>query len=132
MTDPRPRAPAPRPPRLTAAETEPFVTLDGSTIRELMHPNRDLCAAQSLAQARVAPGARTIRHRHHRTEELYHLLAGEGLMFLDDTAFAVGPGDTVAIAPGRDHCIENTGSVPLVFLCCCAPAYSDEDTELLE
>jgi mannose-6-phosphate isomerase-like protein (cupin superfamily) len=80
----------------------------------------------------VAPGARTIRHRHHRTEELYHLLAGEGLMFLDDTAFAVGPGDTVAIAPGRDHCIENTGSVPLVFLCCCAPAYSDEDTELLE
>lgn len=121
-----------RPPLLTAAETEPFVTLDGSTIRELMHPDRGVCAAQSLAEARVAPGARTIRHRHHRTEEFYHLQAGEGRMFLDDTAFPVGPGDTVAIAPGRAHCIENTGSEPLVFLCCCAPAYSDEDTELLE
>ncbi|MDZ7824802.1 MAG: cupin domain-containing protein [Gammaproteobacteria bacterium] len=109
------------------------MTLDGSTIRELMHPDRELCAAQSLAEARVAPGARTIRHRHHHTEEFYHLQTGEGLMFLDDTAFPVGPGRHRGHRPpGRAHCIENTGSGPLVFLCCCAPAYSDEDTELLE
>ena len=115
-----------------ADEAEAFTTLDGSTIREFMHPNDGLCASQSLAEARVAPGGRTALHRHHRTEELYHVLAGRGRMTLGDDSFDVGPGDTVAIAPGTAHCIENRGDETLVFLCCCAPAYADADTELLE
>jgi mannose-6-phosphate isomerase-like protein (cupin superfamily) len=44
----------------------------------------------------------------------------------------VGPGDTVIIPPGTPHRIHNPGAEALVFLCCCAPAYDDEDTELLE
>lgn len=27
---------------------------------------------------------------------------------------------------------KNTGKTPLKILCCCSPAYSNEDTELLE
>jgi mannose-6-phosphate isomerase-like protein (cupin superfamily) len=119
-------------PRRHADEATAFTTLDGSTIREFMHPNQGLCAQQSLAEARVAPGGRTQLHRHHRTEEFYHLLRGRGSMVLGDDAFDVGPGDTVSIAPGTAHCIENTGSEELVFLCCCAPAYDDGDTELLD
>ena len=115
-----------------ATDAEAFTTLDGSTIREFMHPTDGLCAQQSLAEARVAPGGRTTLHRHHRTEELYHVLEGRGRMTLGDERFQVGPGDTVAIAPGTPHCIENTGAQELVFLCCCAPAYDDADTELLE
>ena len=41
-------------------------------------------------------------------------------------------GDTVHIAPGTPHCIEGLGKEPLVILCCCAPPYAHEDTELLE
>jgi len=115
-----------------ATDADPFTTLDGSTIREFMHPNDGLCVQQSLAEARVAPGGRTTLHRHHRTEELYHVLAGRGRMTLGDERFDVGPGDTVAIAPGTAHRIENDGVEELVFLCCCAPAYDDADTELLE
>lgn len=119
--------------RLRAADdAEPFTTLDGSTIREFMHPNDGLCVQQSLAEARVAAGGRTTLHRHHRTEELYHVLAGGGVMTLGEARFDVGPGDTVAIPPGTAHCIENSGAETLVFLCCCAPAYDDADTELLE
>ncbi|MEE4300096.1 MAG: cupin domain-containing protein [Pseudomonadales bacterium] len=116
----------------TARDAEPFTTLDGSTIREFMHPNDGLCAQQSLAEARVEVGGRTTLHRHHRTEELYHVLSGQGRMTLGDEHFDVGPGDTVAIPPGTAHCIENGGAEMLVFLCCCAPAYDDADTELLE
>ncbi|HSG90858.1 MAG TPA: cupin domain-containing protein [Pseudomonadales bacterium] len=115
-----------------AQAAEPYETMDGSTIREFMHPADGHCRAQSLAEARVEPGGRTTLHRHAVTEELYHVLAGRGRMVLDDERFDVGPGDTVAIAPGRAHCIENPGSETLVFLCCCAPAYSHADTELLE
>lgn len=110
----------------------PYQTLDGSEIRELQHPDHsDAVCRQSLAEARVAPGARTQRHRHRVTEEIYHILDGQGLMELGDQRIAVAPGDSIVIPPGTPHCIENTGAGVLRFLCCCAPAYSHEDTELL-
>jgi len=109
----------------------PFMTKDGSEIRELMHPSVHGNHKQSLAEARVAPGGATALHRHRTSEELYHVTGGEGLMTLDDRKFAIMPGDTVAIAPWTAHCVENTGSETLVILCCCSPPYADEDTELL-
>ena len=108
-----------------------FVTKDGSEIRELMHPAKHAGRNQSLAEARIAPGAATTLHRHRASEELYHITAGEGVMTLGGRSFAVQPGDTVAIAPGTAHRVENTGCVALVILCCCSPPYSDQDTELL-
>jgi mannose-6-phosphate isomerase-like protein (cupin superfamily) len=108
-----------------------YVTKDGSEIRELMHPATHGNSAQSLAEATVAPGARTLPHRHRLTEEIYHFTAGSGIMTLGGQRFAVSAGDTVCIPPGTAHCIENTGKEPLRILCACAPAYSHEDTELL-
>jgi mannose-6-phosphate isomerase-like protein (cupin superfamily) len=108
-----------------------YVTKDGSTIRELMHPSVHGNRNQSFAEAIVAPGARTALHRHGVTEEIYHVTAGEGRMTLGEAQFAVRSGDTVCIAPGTAHCVENTGSEELKILCACAPAYAHEDTELL-
>jgi len=108
-----------------------YVTKDGSEIRELMHPTHHGNLCQSLAEALVHPDQETVLHRHLRTEELYHVTAGEGWMTLGDTSFAVGAGDTVLIPPGTAHCIRNTGRAPLRILCCCSPAYSHEDTVLL-
>ena len=112
-------------------ERPPFVTKDGSSVRELMHPAHDGCRRQSLAEAIVAPGAATALHRHRETEEIYHVVAGHGLMTLGESAFAVGIGDTICIPPGTPHCILNTGECDLCILCCCTPAYDDRDTELL-
>lgn len=114
------------------AEIAAYTTKDGSEIRELMHPAVHGNRRQSLAEATVAPGARTQLHRHAQTEELYHVTSGSGLMTLGDECFKVSPGDTVLIAPGTPHCIQATGTAPLRILCCCSPAYSHEDTELLE
>jgi len=118
---------------LTSRERVPsFTTKDGSTIRELMHPRAHDARHQSLAEATVPPGVATVLHRHARSEEIYHILAGSGEMTLGERAFGVRAGDTVCIPPGTAHRIRNAGAAPLVLLCACAPAYSDEDTELLE
>lgn len=114
------------------AEVPAYVTKDGSEIRELMHPSLHGNHRQSLAEATVAPGTRTQLHRHAVSEELYHVTAGSGLMTLGDARIKVDAGDTVLIAPGTPHRIEATGTEPLRILCCCSPAYSHEDTELLE
>jgi len=114
------------------ADVEAYITKDGSIIRELMHPGVQGNKNQSLAEARVPCGTRTILHRHQITEELYHVTAGEGLMQLGNEEFIVRQGDTVCIPPGTPHCITAQGNTELVLLCCCAPAYDHGDTELLE
>ena len=118
--------------RTRYADIPVYLTKDGSEIRELMHPSVQGNRAQSLAEATVTPGQRTSLHRHARTEELYHVTAGRGLMTLGESRFDVGPGDTVHIAPGTPHCIEALGDEPLRILCSCSPPYSHDDTELLD
>lgn len=110
----------------------PYITKDGSSIRELMHPAQHGNRHQSLAEATVPVGTRTRLHRHDRSEEIYYILAGEGLMTLGDASFRVVEGDSVCIAPGTAHCIANVGEVPLRILCACAPAYAHGDTTVIE
>lgn len=112
-------------------DIEPYVTKDGSEIRELLHPAVHGNRNQSFAEAIVAPGCTTRLHRHAQTEEIYHITAGEGSMRLGEEVFSVRAGDTICIAPGTPHCIENAGSVPLKILCACSPPYSHDDTELI-
>ena len=113
------------------ADVPAFVTKDGSLIRELMHPAQHASEKQSLAEAIVQPGQKTALHRHAQSEELYHITAGEGRMTLGVDKFAVKTGDTICIAPGTPHCIENTGTGELRILCSCVPAYAHSDTEIL-
>lgn len=118
--------------RTRYADIPADVTKDGSEIRELMHPAHHGNRNQSLAEATVLPGICTHLHCHHQTEELYHVTAGQGRMTLGPDHFDVTVGDTVLIPPGTPHCIEATGTIPLRILCCCSPAYTHDDTALLE
>jgi mannose-6-phosphate isomerase-like protein (cupin superfamily) len=107
---------------------EPFTTLDGSTIRVLVDARAGGAFKQSLAEATLAPGAETRPHFHARSEEIYVLLEGSGEMEVDGQAQTVGPGDAILIPPGAWHRIRAGEGGELRFLCCCAPAYADEDT----
>jgi mannose-6-phosphate isomerase-like protein (cupin superfamily) len=114
------------------ADIPTYVTKDGSEIRELLHPAHHGCRNQSLAEAAIPPGTRTLLHQHLRTEEIYHVTSGCGRMTLGQEVFDVSPGDSILIPPGTPHCIEAIGPEPLRILCCCSPAYCHEDTTLLD
>jgi mannose-6-phosphate isomerase-like protein (cupin superfamily) len=107
-----------------------FITADGSSIRELAGPAWTPARHQSLAEAAVPPGAETAEHYHPQAEELYYFVGGAGRMRLGEQEADVVAGDCVVIPPGTPHKLWNKGAQPLVLLCCCAPAYSDDDTEL--
>jgi mannose-6-phosphate isomerase-like protein (cupin superfamily) len=109
-----------------------FTTKDGSEIRELLAHRNSAIRNQSLAEARLPPGAATTPHYHPKAEEIYYILRGKGRMQIEQELREVGPGDAIAIPPGEKHQITNTGQQPLVFLCCCAPGYEHDDTVLLE
>ncbi len=114
------------------SRTKPFITKDNSEIREILSPGNSSLENQSLAEARVSPGKATIQHYHVKTEEIYYILQGRAEIIVEGEVKEVVEGDGIVILPGQKHRIWNTGDEDLVFLCCCAPAYEDEDTVLFE
>jgi mannose-6-phosphate isomerase-like protein (cupin superfamily) len=117
---------------LNISHAAPFITADGSEIRELLAHRNSCIRRQSLAEARLPPGGATTPHYHPNTEEIYYLLEGTAKMRLGDEEREVRAGDAIAIPPGQLHQIVNTGSTVLKFLCCCAPGYEHADTVLVE
>lgn len=113
-------------------QVKPYRTKDGSEIRELMHPQIHPVKNLSLAEALLRPRQRTKLHVHHLSEEVYHVLEGQGLMTLGEESFEIVTGDTILIPPGTPHALYNPGEKNLRVLCVCAPAYSHEDTELID
>ncbi|HET9104408.1 MAG TPA: cupin domain-containing protein [Solirubrobacteraceae bacterium] len=105
-----------------------FITADGSSIRELAGPAWSPARNQSLAEATIEPGGETAEHYHPQAEELYFFVAGEGRLRLGGEESDVTVGDCVVIPPGTPHKLFNPTDRPLVLLCCCAPAYRDDDT----
>ncbi len=103
-----------------------FTTKDGSTIRSILDLTNAPVQNQSLAEASLPEGRATDRHYHKLSEEFYFILEGTGLMEIDGESRSVSPGDAILIPPNAWHQI--TATSQLRFLCCCAPAYSHEDT----
>ena len=68
-------------------DATPFVTKDGSTIREYLHTG-----LQSLAEASLDARASTQRHYHARSEEIYLILEGGGELEVDGERRAGRPG----------------------------------------
>lgn len=110
----------------------PFVTKDGSEIRELLAYRNSGIRRQSLAEARLPVGTSTQEHYHPNAEEIYYITHGTGRMRIENEIREVGPGDAIAIPPGQRHKLWNLGSEPLRLLCCCAPAYEHTDTIITE
>jgi len=77
--------------------------------------------------AGMIPPGRAPAH-HHSYDEVVHVLAGQGLVHLDGgstaTGTPIGPGTSVYLPPLQPHCLENTGTEPLLVLGVFHPAGS--------
>lgn len=113
------------------ADCEEFLAGDHTVLRELLSPvMAPLDIRYSLAHARLAPGRTSILHRL-RSSEVYYIMHGTGMMFIDGEEKLVGPTDTVYIPPLSSQCITNVGRDELVFLCIVDPAWEEKDEEIL-
>src|SRR5437764_14750056 len=94
----------------------PFITVDGSEIRELLAHRNSAIRNQSLAEARLPIGASTQEHYHPQAEEIYYITHGTGRIRIEGEMHDVKPGDAIAIPPGKKHKLWNTGNEPLRLL----------------
>lgn len=71
-------------------------------------------ASITCGVAELAPGDRLNRHRH-APAEIYYVVAGEGVVFLDGREIAVRAGAAVFIPGMAEHGIRQTGAATLRF-----------------
>jgi mannose-6-phosphate isomerase-like protein (cupin superfamily) len=80
------------------------------------------CGMRS-GRVRLAPGKSIGLHNTKGNEELLVFLAGRGTALIgEDTRLQVGAGQVAYIPPQTAHDIVNTGTEPLVYVFCVAPA----------
>src|SRR5438067_1213892 len=96
------------------------------TLVEKVSPTSTPLKRVGFAQVLVDARKRSPDHYHERTEELYHVVAGSGTMFMDGDRKSVKPGDTVLIPPGVVHSVE-AADAPVEFVCVTAPPYDPDD-----
>ncbi|NUO07864.1 MAG: cupin domain-containing protein [Candidatus Brocadia sp.] len=108
-----------------------FVAGDNAVLRELLHPDKeDVKLHYSLAHAVVKQGETSYRHKLKHAE-VYYILEGKGIMYIDHESAEVRPGHAIYIQPNAIQCIRNIGQNDLKFLCIVEPAWRKEDEEIL-
>ena len=113
-------------------DREEFIAGDNSTLREIFNPEKDnMKLGYSMAHCIVRPGETTLLHRL-ASSEVYIILEGTGVMYIDDEQEEVGEGEFVYIPPNAAQRIKNTGTGDLVFLAIVDPAWKAVDEEVLE
>ena len=71
-----------------------------------------------ISYGTLPPGASVpFFHAHHKHEEVYLVISGNGEYQVDDNVFPIEEGSIVRVGTGASRNIKNTGNVPLVFIC---------------
>ena len=116
----------------TISDIQPFITTDGSLIREIFHPERhNLPISCSIAHATVKVGEATTPHTLKQSSEVYVILSGQGIMHINDEKQLLNPGDAVFIPAGSVQYIENFGYEDLKFLCIVDPCWKEDEDEVI-
>jgi mannose-6-phosphate isomerase-like protein (cupin superfamily) len=73
-------------------------------------------AWEAVEWAGLPAGGVSGEHVHSRTEELYFILSGIGMMIIDGREYPVGTGDLILTGLGTRHGLRNVGTHELNWL----------------
>ena len=105
---------------------------EGTKIRQIFHPHNTLSGIRySVAHFSLDRGKKSQLHKI-KSSEIYYILEGQGILYVDDDKIQVSKDDSVYIPPMSKQYIENVGNAKLKLLCIVDPAWRKEDESLLE
>ena len=89
----------------------------------LLSPGQSGSRNLAITWVEGAPGSRQGVHAHPRSEQVYVIVRGRGVMTVGEEETEVSAGTLVLVPPGTGHAILNTGDEPLVFVSATAPPF---------
>jgi mannose-6-phosphate isomerase-like protein (cupin superfamily) len=112
---------------VTIKDCVDYVAEDLAVAKEFLSPSNSGLKLLSIAYITIPAGVTVKKHYHLKSEETYHIVEGSGIMYLDNEAAPMVPGQAVAIIPGQWHSIHNPNKDDLVMVVTCSPAWCPED-----
>lgn len=100
--------------------------------RHELHDLLQLTAAEVSLNTLPAGGAVPFVHRHQKNEEVYLVLDGRGMLYIDGEELPVKGGDCFRIDPAGARCLRAADDSPLSFICVQARAGSLEGFTLTD
>lgn len=108
---------------LSLAAGSPRNERAGQTSYLLLAPGQFGSTRMAITLVEGEPGSEQPMHSHPEAEQVYVIVAGTGLMRVDNEEREVGPGMLVLIPPGAQHAIRNVGDTPLTYVSATSPPF---------
>ncbi|WP_135612158.1 cupin domain-containing protein [Methanococcoides sp. AM1] len=115
-------------------DLEHFSRFGDVFIGNLLHPatvNKELEVNYSIAHVIIKPG-KSIEPHMMNNPEVYYVLEGEGVLYIEDVPFELSKGKLVHIPANSKQYTENAGDVDLEFFAINQPVWSEENEEMVE
>jgi len=115
-------------------DLEHFSRFGDVFIGNLFHPAKadgDLDVNYSIAHVIIKPD-KSIEPHMMKNPEVYYVLEGEGLLYIEDIPFELRKGKLVHIPANSKQHTENTGTVDLEFFAINQPSWAEENEEMVE
>ena len=94
----------------------------GIQSRQLVWPKNSAESQTTITHVTVEPGSVSDRHAHERSEQIWIVERGEGILLLENEHTEVlRAGDIVRTPAGEIHGVANSGEEPLVYLAVTTP-----------
>ena len=93
---------------------------DSNYFAVLFDPEKDGIANVFVVEI-FTPGGATPPNTHHRADEFFYVLHGEGIARCGDTETSIKAGDAMLVRPGGEHVVRNTGAGKLYTLTVMTP-----------
>ena len=90
---------------------------DPKSDRVELHNVLDLTGAEVSFNNLPAGVSIPFVHKHTRNEELYVVLSGKGVFFVDGEEFEMTEGDCVRVDPNAQRCLKAADDSPLRYVC---------------
>lgn len=119
---------------LVTIEDQHFTRFGDVSLANFLHPatvDRDLGVDYSIAHVVIGPGA-SIEPHVMTNPEAYYVLAGEGVIYIEDVPFELSEGKLVLVPANSKQHTENTGGVDLEYFAIDQPAWSEENERMVE
>lgn len=90
---------------------------EGVSLWKCFARRTDMCGpCEAVEWARLPPDGTSGEHVHSRTEELYFIVSGTGMMLINGREYPVRPGDLILTGLGTKHGLRNAGPHELSWL----------------
>jgi mannose-6-phosphate isomerase-like protein (cupin superfamily) len=111
-----------------------FMRFGDISLGNVLHPavvDMELGVDYSIAHVIMKPGG-VIEPHIMKNPEAHYVLAGEGVLYIEDVPFELSEGQLVLIPANSKQYTENNGEIDLEFFAIDQPAWSKENEVILE